>query len=94
MTTIPRQTQASVVSDMTERGSQNGRSFGRGAYNNKLPESASGARRTVQAMISSARRTDNKRPEIPQSVPEHIGMNEIGNNHADTICAAPPLEAS
>ena len=26
--------EASVVSDMTERGSQNGRSFGRGAFNN------------------------------------------------------------
>ena len=26
--------EASVVSEITERGSQNGRSFGRGAYNN------------------------------------------------------------
>ena len=33
-------------------------------------------------------RTGNKRPEIPQSVPEYIGMNEI-DNHADTICAGP-----
>ena len=39
-------------------------------------------------MISSARRTGNKRPEIPQSGPECIGMNEI-DNHAAKICAGP-----
>jgi hypothetical protein len=47
----------SVVSEITERGSQNGRgSFGHSAYGNKQHKQTSGAR-TAHAIISSARCT-------------------------------------
>ena len=75
----------SVISKITERGLQNGRSFGRGAYGNNLHERTSGAR-TAHAIISSARCTSTKRSEVAQSHPGHRGSNEIDDN-ADRICA-------
>jgi hypothetical protein len=75
----------SVVSEISKRGSQDGRSFGRrGAYNIRLVE-ASGAC-TVQAIILSAWRSSPKQYQPKETIPGNIGFNKI-DNHANTTSA-------
>ncbi len=64
----------------------NGRSFGRGAYNAWLKEA--GGARTIQAIISSARRSSSKQCHPKETIPGNIASHEI-NNHVDTACASP-----
>ena len=75
---------ASVLTDGTrsERGSQNGRGFGRGAYRRESRLVSS-----IRHMASTGKRFVKSTDIVPhQTLTGHIARNEI-DNHADTICA-------